>query len=277
MKEAIGIGARSVSILGEGEPLLYENLFQLIDCINSYDIQAIVYTNNTLITEKKARGLFEKNVLMVAKLNSLRTATQRKISGDNNAHKIFDGLDILKNVGFNRTTPSRLVLHTVIINDNYNELCEMWQMCRDENIIPYFQVFVPPAQNSRNQKYVKQLVVPKEKVKELFSELQRIDKNKYGFLWDKNYTYPIPGMGCSVVKAGCAIDSFGNVKLCAYVDQNLGNVRNESLRDILAKEEVKRIRKFTYYKEKKNFYGCRTMAFNLTGDRFAQDPFFWQA
>ncbi|MFH2146234.1 MAG: radical SAM protein [Candidatus Omnitrophota bacterium] len=277
LKEAIDIGVQSISILGEGEPLLYKNLFQLIDYINNYGIPAIVYTNNTLITEKKAEALFKRNVLVVGKLNSLRNDIQRKISGDKDAYKIFEGLNILKKIGFNRTVPSRLALHTVIISDNYDELCEIWQMCRDENIIPYFQVFVPPARYGKNKKHIKKLTVAKEKVKELFFKLYRIDKDKYGLIWDKNYTYPIPGMGCNVIKSGCAIDSFGNVKLCAYLDESLGNIRNESLKDILSSEKVKKIRGFIYYKNKKNFYGCRTMAFNLTGNRFAKDPFFWQA
>jgi len=279
---AVSLGIKSVSILGEGEPLMYKDgnkdIFYLIDEINRLKIPAIIFTNNTLIDKNIAEKLVKRNTVIIAKLNSLDIARQKLISGEKLAAKIFKGLQALKNAGFNRIFPSRLAIHSVIIKDNYDEICDMWQMCRQENIIPYFQVFAPPTHNDRNRKYIDRLHVPAKNIRKLFYRLKAIDKDVYGFQWDSDYTYPIPALGCCVIKSGCAIDSFGNVKLCAYVDENLGNIKKEPLQNILRKEYIRKIRRFNYYDIKRNrfFYGCRALTFNITGDRFLKDPFFWK-
>lgn len=279
---AVSLGIKSVSILGEGEPLMYKDgnkdIFYLIDEINRLKIPAIIFTNNTLIDKNIAEKLFKKNTVIIAKLNSLDIAKQKQISGDRLAAKIFKGLEALKNIGFNRVFPSRLAIHSVIVKENFNELCDMWQMCRQENIIPYFQVFVPPIHNDKNREYISRLYVSVKKIRKLFCRLRALDKDIYGFKWDSDYTYPIPALGCCAIKSGCAIDGFGNVKLCAYLDENLGNIKKESLRNILMKEYVRKIRRFNYYNIKQNshFYGCRALTFNITGDRFLKDPFFWR-
>lgn len=282
IESAVSLGIKSVSILGEGEPLMYKDgtkdIFYLIDEVNRLKMPAIVFTNNTLIDKNTAEKLFKRNVVIIAKLNSLNTIRQEKISGEKLAVRIFEGLEALKHAGFNKTIPSRLAIHSVIIQDNYDEIPEMWQMCRQENIVPYFQAFVPPMHHPRNKKYIAKLYVPQEKIMRLFYRLSAIDRDIYGFKWDADYTYPIPALGCCVIKSGCAIDSFGNVKLCAYLNQNLGNIRKEPLRNILMKEYTRKIRRFSYYniKQNKHFYGCRTLTFNTTGDRFLKDPFFWR-
>lgn len=282
VKSAVALGIKSVSILGEGEPMMYKDgnrdIFCLVDEINRFNMPAIIFTNNTHIDKAKAKELFKRNTFIVAKLNSLDIDTQKRLSGEKHAHKIFEGLAILKETGFNKVFPSRLAIHSVIVKDNYDEICAMWGMCRSQNIIPYFQVFVPPRQGSKNKKYINQLYVPKEKIRKLFFKLNAIDKNKFGLRWNPDYTYPIPALGCKVIKSGCAIDSFGNVKFCAYLDENLGNIRREPLKAILSKREVRKIRRFKYYRIKQNrhFYGCRTMAFNMTQDRYSNDPFFWR-
>ena len=72
---AVLLGAKSVSILGEGEPLMYrdgkKDIFYIIDEINKLKIPAIIFTNNTLIDKNIAKRLFERNTVIIAKLNIL--------------------------------------------------------------------------------------------------------------------------------------------------------------------------------------------------------------
>lgn len=282
-EQARDLGARSVSILGEGEPMLYraggEDIFSLIDRINALGLSVTLFTNNTLIGPREARQLFERDVAVVAKLNSLSPDIQERLSGSGSGRGILRGLEALKSAGFNRTSPSRLAIHTVMVRDNRREIMDMWRMCRRENIVPYFQAFVPPRDGNRNRGYAGELSVPSGDLRRLFLRLRELDKAEHGFEWDADYTYPIAGMGCGVIRSGCAVDSFGDVRLCAYLDQGFGNVRREPLRRILAKEAVRKVRRFDYSGAdgRAHFYGCRVMAFHLTGDRFSEDPLFWKS
>jgi MoaA/NifB/PqqE/SkfB family radical SAM enzyme len=277
--QAADLGAKCVSIVGEGEPLLYRDgkrdLFSLLDCINKAGAQAIVFTNGALVTPAIAKKLFVKDAVIVAKQNSLNPETQDYFSGTGAYEKISQGLSNLLEAGFAATNPSRLAIHTVICKQNYAEIPDMWVQWRKQNIVPYVQVLVPPAE--RNREFYRELYVKPEKVRELFHRLLGIDKKEFGFAWDADGTYPIAALGCSVVRAGCGITSTGDVQMCAYVEEPLGNIKEKRLKEILRQPHVQKIRKANYNPKGKNrfFYGCRALTLNMAGNRFAKDPFYW--
>lgn len=284
ISQAFNLGIGSLSIIGEGEPFMYKDkasdkdIFDLIKYANRKGLNVIVFTNNTLIDDETARLLFGLDVAVVCKLNSLKAETQDFLSGVKGSFKkIRKGLLSLEKAGFSKTEKSRLSLHTVICRQNYSEIPKMWVYCRRRNIIPYFQVFVPPA--NRNHINNDKLVVESKKVKELFYLLAAIDWERFGYRWDPDYTYPIAGLGCSVVKTGCCVDSNAKLQSCGYVGEEIADLRKFSLQEVLSWKKMKKIRSFRYHScngRDCHFYGCRALTFNLTDDRFAPDPFFWK-
>lgn len=270
--QAKKIGVETVSIVGKGEPLMYKKIRRLINFIDAQNMTTVIYTNGIFITKALAGFLYERKVKMVAKLNSLNPEIQEGLTGQGSWDKIQKGLAILMKQGFNKVNPTRLAIHSVIVKANYNSLAGIWTFCRDNNIIPYLHTFIPSE-----ARHDKNLFVSKQKLQKLYNELSKIDMEKYGYAWDKNTTYPIPGQGCCVVKAGCAVGSTGKVKMCGYVNNSLADIRKQKLSEIIKLPAIEKIRRFKYTKSKKNphFYGCRAIAFNLRGDRFAADPFSW--
>ena len=278
IRQAVDLGAENISIVGEGEPLLYkdgkEDIFSLIDYINPLGALATVFTNNTLVTAEIAAKLFKRNTVIVAKQNSLKPDVQDYFSGKGAWKKISAGLENLKKAGFASTNPSRLAIHTVICNQNIEEIPAMWRMWRKQNIIPYVQAFVPPVK--RNSEFRKELYVKPEQAKRLFQKLLEIDQKEFGFTWDVNETYPIAALGCTIVKNSLGISATGNAHICAFVEEPLGNIKEKTLKEILEQPYVKKIRNTNYNPKGKNkyFFGCRALTFNMTGDRFAEDPFY---
>jgi MoaA/NifB/PqqE/SkfB family radical SAM enzyme len=282
MAQAAEMGLRSLSIIGEGEPFMYrdtrtgKDIYALIRDANSLGLNVVVFTNNTLIDERAAEVLYGLDVTIVCKLNSLNPRIQDRLAGVKGAAgRILQGLRCLEQAGFTKK-PSRLSIHTVICRSNYAEIPAMWGEFRRRNIIPYFQVLVPPR--NQNEKYFKGLRVSPEKLRDLFYRLLAIDE-KLGFTWDPDRTYPIAALGCSIVKTGCCVGSDGKVLMCGYLAETLGDVRRRCLSDIVSSAKVRRIRSYIYNGaagEYIHFYGCRAVAFNTTGDRFADDPFFWK-
>lgn len=286
LRQASQLGARSLSIVGEGEPLMYKdkttgkNIFNIIAAADKLKMNTVIFTNNTLIDQKTAQQLYALNVSIVCKLNSLNSKVQDYLSGvTGSLDKIKRGLDNLEKAGFSKSKNSRLAIHTIICRQNYKEVPFLWKMWRKKNIIPYVQPMVPPASGHKNHGYYDELKILNEDIKDIFHLLSKIDKEEFGFNWDPDYTYPIAGMGCSVVKTGCCVNSQGQVQLCGYLDEMLGDIRMNSLADIIKSEKVSKIRRHNYYKPNKvnpHFYGCRSTTFNKLHDRFCQDPLFWR-
>ncbi len=284
LQQAFELGCKHVSIVGDGEPFLYhdkqenKSIFDLINIINRNNASVSIFSNNTLIDEKTAFKLKEYDLSFIAKQNSLNPKIQDYLVGKRNASSLINkGLENLINAGFTKCEPTKLAIHTIICKYNYNEIPTMWRKWRSQNIIPYVQVWVPPSKDSNFEKIFNNFYVPPNDIKRLFYLLANIDKKEFGYIWDPDESYPIAAMGCSVVLSGCGISPEGNVQLCAYTENVVGNIREDSLKDILISSYVKKIRTFKYNNNGYCFnYGCRALTYNLTGDRFARDPFFWK-
>jgi MoaA/NifB/PqqE/SkfB family radical SAM enzyme len=283
ISQAASLGAKSLSIIGEGEPMLYVDkksgkiITDIIAFANDLHMEVIVFTNNIKIDDAMAERLFQLNMTVVCKLNSLEESTQDLLCGVKGAaKKIKHGLAILERAGFTKRIPSRLSVHTVICRQNLRELPDLWKNLRQRNIIPYVQVLVPPA--NQNREYFKDLEVSPEQTEKLFFKLMEIDRY-FGFSWEPDMTYPIAALGCSVVKTGCCINSQAKITICGYLEEVLGDLRQRSLAEIIKSPKIRMIRKHVYKganPKNPHFYGCRAAAFNVTQDRFAPDPLYWQ-
>jgi MoaA/NifB/PqqE/SkfB family radical SAM enzyme len=284
LTQGFQLGLRHVSIVGDGEPLLYKDtsvtkdIFDLIRFINEHNASVTIFSNATLITEKTAKILSNSNIFFVAKQNSLDPQLQDHLLGKENiAVTINKAMELLIYVGLNKKDPSRLSCHTVICKYNYYDIPDMWYKWREKNIIPYVQVWVPPPPGPNFDNFMKKYSVEPEMNKKLFHRLAEIDRIEFGFEWDPDDSYPIAAMGCSVVLSGCGVTPNGNIQLCAYTESPLGNIRDSKLSEIISSKEVRRIRRYKYgYNGNEFHYGCRALAYNVTGDRFKKDPDFWE-
>jgi len=79
--QAINLGAKKVSIVGGGEPLIYPDFFRITDYLNSRNIPTIVFTNGTAISNEMANKLSDHKVSVCVKLNSFNKETQDYLAG----------------------------------------------------------------------------------------------------------------------------------------------------------------------------------------------------
>ena len=85
--QAKTFGARSVILIGGGEPLMYKRYFDLVDYINDNGMIPSSFTNCTLITKETAKRLYEKNVTITGKMNSFDENKQDYLVGVKGASK----------------------------------------------------------------------------------------------------------------------------------------------------------------------------------------------
>jgi len=278
LDQAFELCAKYVWIVGEGEPFFYrsgkKDFFSLIDHINSKGARPLIFTNCTMITKNVAKRLYKKDVFIIGKMNSLNPKTQNEMCGADFAYeKLRGGISNLIKAGFNKH-PTRLSIETIISKKNYDEIPTIWRMCRKKNIIPFVEKCTPPSGKRAMKTFLEETYVEPKKMRKLFDELLEIDQREFGYTWGPIKTYPIATMGCTAVRTSCGITPTGNVQLCAYTKGVLGNIRKTPLKKILLSKRVMKIKTFRYCPNGSLHYGCRALTVNMTGDRFAVDPFW---
>ena len=319
--EAVECGAALISFVSGGEPLLRYSVVEdgrsCIDYANSVGCYCLLYTNCTLLDKNAATWLSRRDVSVVGKFNSLRADVQDELTGvDGSAHRIRRGIDHLLAAGFAGSHPSRIALETVICRQNYEEMPEMWRWMRERNIVP--EVEIPTVhgrfEDNRGWLYFREDEA-RQKYKELFEELARIDRTEFGFDWVPRP--PFPAAACRLYYSNCYINDRGGVQPCAGIDHEYGRLRlgddgraagdggpdgrtarpsggagrvdgdgrvARPLADIILGEEFQMLRQVHLHlkapcagcDQLDECYGCRGAAWHATGDMFAGDPVCWR-
>lgn len=276
--QAKSLGARKIIILG-GEPSIYPHLVEMLRFLGREDLEIEMFTNGSGVDRALAAVLAEEKVRVVLKLNSRDETIQDQLAGKKGAFRIIHGaLAALRQAGY-PSAENFLAISTVICRQNIGELPAMWQWLREENIEPYFEVITPQANAQENT----WLSVDSHELKELFSRLSAIDKERFGRVWEPQP--PLVGNKCMRHQVSCVITATGDVMPCVGVTIALDNIRNNTLAHILKHSEVvnnlKNYRKMIKgacrtCEKAEECYGCRGAAYQLTGDYLASDPTCWR-
>jgi len=277
--QAKNIGAKKIILLGGGEPLLFQGFCDVVEYINSIGLQQVVFTNGTLVTKEIATFLFKMGVAVVIKSNSYKSEVQDILAGVKGAFKnIRNGIKHLIDAGYPGKGAS-LGIQTIICRHNIDELPSMWMWARERQIIPYFEILTYQGRVKEN----KDLIVPIAEIKDLFSRLEIIDRERFDMKWTSKPT--IAAFSCKRHLYSCLINSQGNVQPCTGVDMHVGNIRRTPLEDILESSPVVANLRNIYAKIEGNCktcehnyecYGCRGNAYQITGNYLASDPTCWR-
>lgn len=278
VRQAKSLGARKIIILGGGEPMLYECLFEVVDFILGLEIEVDIFTNGTLIGQWEAEALFERGVAVAVKLNSFDRDTQDALAGREGAFEaIQKGLSALMEAGY-PDDRHRLGVETIICRHNYDEIPVIWRWARERNIVPYVETM---TLQGRAREYP-ELEVGVSELQRLFERLSEIDMKEFGRNWFPHP--PLAGSQCARHEYSCTVTSDGFVHPCPGVSIPVGNIRENRLADILNSSPVIRDLRDVRRKIKGHCrtcslnalcYGCRGHAYQVTGDYLEADPICW--
>jgi len=276
--QARDLGAKKIIVLG-GEPMLYPHILEMIRFIKKQGMEIELFTNGARITPSTAQVLKDNNVRVVLKMNTFDENLQNKLSGKKDAYtQIQEAFKNLKQAGY-PSEDGRLGVSTIICKQNFDELAQMWEWLRDQDIVPYFEMITPQGK-ARESEY---LVVEPDKIEDLFCRIAKLDWEKYGYQWDPKP--PLVGGECLRHQFSCAVSSQGDVQPCVGVTVTVGNMRERKLKDIITDSEI--IQDLKNYQQTikgpcgecaqlSECYGCRGAAYQLTGDYLASDPLCWK-
>jgi radical SAM protein with 4Fe4S-binding SPASM domain len=278
INQARELGARKMIILG-GEPMLYPDIMAMIRYIRSLDMEVELFTNGTNITQSIAQELFDNGVRAVLKMNTFDESLQDTLSGRKGSYLIIqEALKNLKLAGY-PSQENPMGVSSIICQQNIEELPRMWEWLRDQNILPYFEMMTPQGGAREHN----MLELDSRTIEEFFQKISEIDRTKYGIHWDPKP--PLVGGECLRHQFSCAVNSEGYVQSCVGITIPIGNVRQQSLKEILRDSEV--VQDLKNYKDMikgpcggceslESCYGCRGTAYQLTGDYLASDPLCWK-
>ncbi|MTI81979.1 MAG: putative heme d1 biosynthesis radical SAM protein NirJ2 [Firmicutes bacterium] len=281
--EEIAKAGFKIMIFSGGEPLMRQDIFELVEHARSKGLRPVFGTNGTMITPDVAKRLKDAGALgMGISLDSVNAAQHDRFRKTEKAWE--DAIQGMRNC---REAGLPFQIHTTVVDWNYDEVEKITDLAVQEGAVAHHIFFLVPTgravnieqESLRAEQYEKLLHRIMKKQQEVDIELKptcapqfmRIAK-QMGM--DLRFT-----KGCLAGTSYCIISPKGDVQPCAYLDIPVGNVRETPFSEIWQDNEVfNRLRNESLQggcgtcRNNKICGGCRARAYYYHGDFMAEEP-----
>lgn len=237
IKDAPLIGAETIVFSG-GEPLLREDIFELISFAKSNYLRACLTSNGLLIDDELAHKLSESGINVVNISVEGPEEDHDYLRGISSFKRVLSCLENLRRHNIEST------IATMVSRYNYQHLAFIIGLAKDYGIStvrfqPFNRIFIEDAEREKDflieAKDIKKLKFIIERVIELCARYN-IATNPLNYLrkipFYLNGARPSPQNGCSALWSSCPVNAKGDVFPCWVVtdeDKILGNVAEDGL------------------------------------------------
>jgi len=234
-----------VTITG-GEPMLYPNLFELVEFLNKKGLEIGLTTHGALLNDEKTKKLIDAGVsYFEISLDALDELIYNKLTGDNQLDKIKKTILSIKKYG------ATLTISTIISKLNLEEIPKIidFSFAFSADFISLNR-FIPGGQGKQN---IEKLMPSNAQLKNILEQANQKAK-KYNFKINisvpiedciiKHSNYPNLNFGtcmCGVKK--WLIDSIGNLRSCEQNTEIIGNLFTTSFAELANAEVSQNFRK----------------------------------
>ncbi|KJS11745.1 MAG: Fe-S oxidoreductase [Peptococcaceae bacterium BRH_c8a] len=281
--DEIAAAGFKIMIFSGGEPLMRDDIYQLIKHASVKGLRPVLGSNGTLITPEVARKLKEAGALAVGiSLDSTDPLRHNDFRSSSAAWQgAVDGMRNCQAAGL------PFQVHTTVMDWNSGEIEDLTDLSVKLGARGHHIFFMVPTGRAVN---IEEETLRATEYEEL---LERIIKKQSLVDIELKPTCAPQFMriarqlgvdmrfsrGCLAGTAYCIISPKGDVQPCAYLDIPLGNVRQVSFGEIWRENEVlKKLRTMDYdggcgsCQYKKICGGCRARAYFYHGDYMAEEP-----
>lgn len=287
-KEAYDVDfSPSFNVTG-GEPLLHENLFDILAEINYRGFRTYLLTNGILVNKKKAMALSLLGVGGVQVSIEGPEEIHDTIRGSGSFTGSMNGVKNLLDAGL------KVTLNVTLSSVNAGYFLDLIDLSSDLGVHRLgFSRLVP---SGRGAEMLKQML-DKQTVRELYQRIFSLDTGKLEIVTgdpvatqsvsanNEEDKGKIPLGGCAAGISGITIMPDGTFVPCRRMYIPLGNIRKDSFREVWATSEIlEAIRDRSRYKGKcgvcrkwADCRGCRAIAYAYSAakgenDYLAEDP-----
>jgi len=240
LRDLAALGAKSINIVGAGEPTIDPYFFELLDFIGELGMTPLVYTEGALKLSDRAfcRRVHDSGATVVLKVNSLWQEDYQNsilVSGNTDHHtpkfNYFEhrrqALENLIELGFNAVAPTRLAFDTIICRENAEEIEALHRYTRDNNIFVLLVNYLPSGRSASGHTNS----LSRAEQFDMFARIARIDREEYGI--SQRGIFPYAGsQPCTIRGAGLFVKINGDVLACPGETEPVGNVRESGLPEI---------------------------------------------
>lgn len=239
VKQAKEMGAQAVSISGSGEPLLYKDMFALIDYIRQLGMVVVIFTNGTVLDEQTADFLISRKVVIYFKLYSLDPVVFDRMTGTKGVYKWVDYIYNYKNENKRLKIPSGLKclldatqieesrnlvrIETLITRINHHTLPEVARFSKELKLGFYMETLVFKGRAIENYN----VIAPSSaEYQNLYYNLIEILGEEF---FQEHLKHPCP------VERNPVVWTNGEVGFCSSRGACVGNVRDVPLNALFLK------------------------------------------
>ncbi|HDS44840.1 MAG TPA: radical SAM protein [Methanomicrobia archaeon] len=285
IEDAARLGPVKFGFTG-GEPLLREDIFELIEYASSFDMQIVMATNGTLITRAVARKLRKAGLERAAMSVDAIGSTHDDFRGVEGAFKAtMRGMKACEAEGV------ATQFFTTVSRTNYHELPKIIKLA-DE--LEQWRVYLIYLVAVGRGKQIADVCLTTAENGQLFEDMITLQKDAktwlkpicnpqyWAYLTDRGLMERGDGLhftGCTAGITRFHIFPNGDVTPCAYLPVAAGNVKERSFLEIIEHAEMFKAMRARALKGacascryKTICGGCRSRAYALTGDVLGEDP-----
>ena len=278
-------------IVEGGEPLLRDNLFELLDLMRQRQLEVHLITNGMLLSSQIIIALKQLGVRVMISIDGATQATYEAIRNGANFDKVVQAARSCVKEGLLEA------INFTILKRNYTEIPGILELAASIGVGKVTFIGLKPCQS-----YTEELLTPQEYGEAIRLACQAAQETGVEFFFDEPFFWAtvrewglparMPAVNTGILAPSTSacifgeylfIETNGDVKPCSFAPMTLGNVNEKPLGEIW--REVFSSPFFSQIKDPKtrtgscqncrylaDCKGCRSRTFVLTGDWFASDP-----
>ncbi len=240
----------SLSLSG-GEPLLKQDLFEILDRCKARKVATSVTTNGLLLNERNINKLLEAQLLTLnISLDSLADEVNDVLRGvPDETAIVLKNLDKLIELNRASGTNTPIVLKAVVSKYNLNDLHILAEYARDNGLSGVsYQPLFEWSDESREMMDVdfEDLAKAVDRLVQMKEDGYPILNSKSSILqWNDYFAGKAKRTtsACVVPLRNIFIDYIGNIVICGRHGNTIGNIKDDLISEIWFKQETRKMRK----------------------------------
>jgi len=226
--------AHSINFIGEGEPTIDPNFFDVIEYSSSKGIQPVIFTEGAARLRDKdfVRRLYKTGASVCFKCDSLWNPEYQNWVVRDRKGKYFEerdeAINILISEGFNKIEDdgtTRMGFDMVVTKRNMHEVEKTLRYCRENNLWIIFAYFLPSGRSGSED--FDNSLTPSQSDKEEISEMVRSVDNEYDFHHEVLNNF-LTGVCVEFMQ----IYGDGSVSPCPGNETRVGNVKTSTIKEL---------------------------------------------
>jgi heme b synthase len=271
-------------ILTGGEPLLRDDIFDIIEYGNAKGLRLVMAINGTLLTEEKAQRLKEGGIKRVSlSLDGKDAKTHdafRGVIGSFNS--VMRAADIMNGIDL------PFQINTTVTRHNVDDLADIYNLVKAIGAVAWHVFLLVPVGRGKGLKGKELNTEAYENVLNWLYDIESKNEIEMKVTCAPHYYRIVSEKGDTPKSAGCLagksfmfISHKGIAQPCGYLEIPSGDVQVEGVQKTWEESPIfNQLRDLTSYKGKcggcrylKICSGCRARAYELHGDFLHEEPY----